>query len=96
MSTSPDMTTVFQAGRYSRIYRDKEQPSEKKNHTNQGSSFLVGCFGNNNNIRPPIKLRRERKFQNKTFLQEKTHPLLHQQHQSYQTDQKKNNLFFHH
>ena len=50
MSTSSDMTTVF----------NTEQPLKKKLlRTNQGSYILGGSFSNRDNVRAPIQFRRE-------------------------------------
>ena len=50
MSTSSDMTTVF----------NTEQPLKKKLlRTNQGSNILGGSFSNRDNVRAPIQFRRE-------------------------------------
>ena len=55
------MTTVFHARPYGRFIDIQSNLRGMKPHgTNQGSNFLGGSFSNRNNIRGPIKFRRER------------------------------------
>ena len=59
-STSPDMKTVFHTWPYGR-FLDIHSNLERKKflRTNQGSNFSEGSFTNRDNVRAPIKFRRE-------------------------------------
>ena len=59
-STSPDMKTVFHKWPYGR-FLDIHSNLERKKflRTNQGSNFSEGSFTNRDNVRAPIKFRRE-------------------------------------
>ena len=60
-STSPDMTTVFDAKPYGSLIEIKSNCGRKKlRRMNQGSNFLGGSFGNGGNVEAPIQFRRER------------------------------------
>ena len=61
------MTTVFHAWPYGRFIEIRTSLRRKTLYrTNQGSNFLGGSFNNRDNVRAPIKFRKESQSQNLT------------------------------
>ena len=58
-STCPDMTRIYHAWPYGRFIEIKSNLRGKKIHTILRSNFLGGSFSNRDNVRAPIKFKRE-------------------------------------
>ena len=64
MGNSPDVVTVFHAWVYGRFIEIQSNPRRKKfRRTYQGSNFVGGSFRSRDNVRAPIKFRRESQSQ---------------------------------
>ena len=87
------MTTVFHAWLYGRII-DSEQSQEKETSQNESRLQLFGrqFQQQSKSSKSPNTIQKRKSIPasyKMIFLQEKTHPFLHQQHQCYQTSQTK-------
>ena len=84
------MTNIFHSRPDTRVIEISITSRKKIHSNNQGTHFIKGSFINGDNIRMPVKYRRESLSLNPkkdAFSQRLTHPFFHEQHQSYLNDE---------
>ena len=90
------MTTVFHARLYGRFIKVQSNPKRQKHHrTNQSSNLFGSSFRDRDNVRAPIRFRREKQRQHlKKYFSEEQIPPYHINSTSIIRPAKRNKLSF--